>query len=286
VSNRHGFTLLVALWLIVAISTVVALALSDERLHSMATRNRLALMRAEWARDACAAVLQARYEYADPLRGVDSVDLGRSTWCTARASDPSARLDVNRASSGQLRAFFGSDSLADALMDWRDADDVPRAHGAEASSYLAFGRPVPANRPFGSIAELRRVRGFEVASLDSLGRVLTVRGHGALNITTADPAVVATLPGLRPADATVLRAVRASGWQAQSLEELIGRLGGNRQEELAEWMPDLRAAVSFRPAEVVIEVVGAGGADPVRARATLNAVPLPERLAIVRRVLW
>ena len=284
--DRRGFALLVALWLIVAMSTLVALALSEERLNAQAARNRLALTRAAWARDACAAILLAHYAYADPLHGVDSVALGRSIWCSAIVSDPSARLDINRASAEQLRTLFGSDSLADAAIDWRDPDDVPSPHGAEAAQYLANGKPVPANRPFGSIAELLLVRGLGRANLDSLSRFLSVGGPGVLNVASADPVLVSTMPGLKPADLTVLRDAAAMGWRAHSLEELIGRLGESRREELASWIPELQATISFQPGELMIEAVGAVGDSPVRAHATLTGIPLPERLAIVRRVLW
>ncbi|MBL4617445.1 MAG: general secretion pathway protein GspK [Robiginitomaculum sp.] len=51
-------------------------------------------------------------------------------------------------------------SLADAILDWRDADSDPRHFGAEARSYANQNLPPPANRPFVHIAELGRVSGI------------------------------------------------------------------------------------------------------------------------------
>ena len=67
-------------------------------------------------------------------------------------------------------------SLADALVDWMDADDAPRsASGAEDRYYLALDPPyVAANRPLADVAELALVRGFDEAVRGRLRGYVTV----------------------------------------------------------------------------------------------------------------
>ena len=50
--------------------------------------------------------------------------------------------------------------LANRVADWRDDDDLVRAHGAETPDYAAARLPAPANRPFAVETELARVMGF------------------------------------------------------------------------------------------------------------------------------
>ena len=60
----------------------------------------------------------------------------------ARATDETAKIDLNAAGEVLLRGLFtsvgGADPdlalrLVDAVMDWRDADDLRRPNGAEAA---------------------------------------------------------------------------------------------------------------------------------------------------------
>lgn len=285
-TGRRGFALLTTLWLIVAAATVVTVALSNARIEQQAAMNRLILSRAMWSRDACVAVLQDQFDFANPLRGVDSIDLGRGSWCRATVEDPSARLDINHADARELSRVLGSDSLADAIIDWRDADDTARPLGAEADYYLGQRRPLPPNQPFGDLQELRLVRGLERFNTDSLAGELTVNGRGVVNASRADARVIASLPGLLPSDARALESARSMGWTPRSLDEVLERLGGTRRQELQPWVPELQTRMSFRTEEVVIHVEGGVRGSVVRSRATLRAVPLPERLAIVRRVTW
>ena len=82
-SNRKGFVLLSTLWLLVLVTAVVTPAVALARLELRATSNRNAARRAEWARLACVAILEARTVAAGRPVAVDSTDLGRGTWCRA-----------------------------------------------------------------------------------------------------------------------------------------------------------------------------------------------------------
>jgi hypothetical protein len=106
--NRKGFALLPSLWLLVVIAILVGAALEDARLSVTATRNRLSLARAEWAREACVSILKSRYHRyrADTLRliddrlsgrvletmSLDSIPLGKQLWCRTVAVDAGATV--------------------------------------------------------------------------------------------------------------------------------------------------------------------------------------------------
>lgn len=286
-SGRQGFALLAVLWLIVALVSVAGAGIAVGRAGSDTSRNRVILRRAAWARDACTAILIARYSSSKPAAGIDSIDLGRDVWCSARVDDPSARLNLNRATSAQLQILLGNDSLVDALLDWRDPDNTPRAKGAERDFYLAERRPPPRNAALASIAELRQVRGFEQAPDDWLSARFTHRGSGRINVNAASAAILASVPGLRSSDAALIESWRVSpSWSIRSLDELMSRLGPARVEELGSGIADVRSYLAFEPAELVISVEGRVGASPLRARAVLTSVPLPTRLAVVSQEVW
>src|SRR5262249_35577677 len=91
--------------------------------------------------------------------------------CAVRISiqDEASKIDLNQAPVELLSALFelqgiergNAQSLADAIADFRDPDDVRHAHGAEANEYrdagLAWG---PKNAPFQSVEELQQVLGM------------------------------------------------------------------------------------------------------------------------------
>src|SRR6266540_5538711 len=103
-SGERGFALLAVLWMLTALVLLAAAALAVARTGSQATRNRILLARAEWAREACGEILLRRWASppAPPTARLDSVDLGRGTWCTAALDDPSSRLNLNLADRAAL----------------------------------------------------------------------------------------------------------------------------------------------------------------------------------------
>jgi len=284
-SDRRGFILLTALWLVVAISAIAMSVMATARLHAAAGRNRLSRMRSDWARDACVELLLARYDFRNPEGGVDTTDLGRGAWCRALVFDPSSRLDVTRATERQLGIVLEDDSLAAAIADWQDADSVQRPRGAEAEWYRKAGRPGPSNRPVESLDELRLVRGFERVRPEVLER-LAVQGSGLVNVASADPHVIATLPGFEPGDVSALQLASEMGKPLGSLSQLADWLREARSRDVNGVLPELAGSVLFTPRELVIEASGGVRGSGVIAHARLRAVPLPQRLAIAGRVVW
>lgn len=87
--------------------------------------------------------------------------------------------------------------LADAVLDWQDADnEVHGAAGAEDSFYTGQQPAyLAANRPFNSIDELKQVRGFNPATFDKLKPYIAALppsdSPSTINVNTASAMVLA-----------------------------------------------------------------------------------------------
>src|SRR5450432_480505 len=124
---------------------------------------------------------------------------------TASGTDEAAKIDINMANETLLRSLFinvgGTDPdlaahIADAIQDWRDADDLTRPNGAEEADYRAAGfKYKPANAPFETVTELARVMGVTPAIYSRVADSLTVFSRQAgINPATASRTVLLALP--------------------------------------------------------------------------------------------
>jgi type II secretory pathway component PulK len=260
--TNRGFALLAVLWLIVALVAVGGVSVAAARLGAATTRNRILLARANWAREACVEILRARYVRHPDLRAVDTVDLGRETWCTARVEDPGAMLNVNVADRQQL---------VRALSAVRD----PLSVAALADSVIA-------HRPYAGVSELAAV-GIDSVDLDRLEGLFTTRGSGQINLNAAPPEVLAAVPGLTSEAVGAILARRAMGQRLVSADELSSAISPSARDVLYADYQDFLHAATFAPSQLVATVTGGVRGTRLVAHEILTAVPLPERLAIVRR---
>jgi general secretion pathway protein K len=86
--------------------------------------------------------------------------------------------------------------LVDAVLDWRDVDDLKRPNGAEEADYRAAGLKYgPANAPFESVGEFARVLGMTSDLYARVAPSLTVFSRQAgINPQTASRDVLLALP--------------------------------------------------------------------------------------------
>jgi general secretion pathway protein K len=99
--------------------------------------------------------------------------------------------------------------LADAVIDWIDADSQLSPAGAEDSFYMSLPRPYrAANQPLVQWQELARVRGFDAKTMQRLAPFATaLPARTLINLNTAPSEVLAALlPNLNDSDiANILR---------------------------------------------------------------------------------
>ena len=89
-----------------------------------------------------------------------------------------------------------AEALADALLDYADADDLRRLSGAEQREYERADLPPSPGRPLLAPAELRAVHGWhalDVAVRDAAIDLATTAYSGAFNLNTAPQALVAAI---------------------------------------------------------------------------------------------
>src|SRR5262249_54376495 len=93
-------------------------------------------------------------------------------------NDASEALLVNLASSAGA-SHDQSLSLAEAILDFQDPDNLRRPKGAEEPEYRAAGLTwVPKNAPFESVDELQQVFGMTKRVFDRLRAMVTVYSTG------------------------------------------------------------------------------------------------------------
>ena len=110
----------------------------------------------------------------------------------------SNRSDADVNAFRRLLASLGlAPDLADAVVDWIDADDdLTSGAGAENAYYLSLKKPYrAANQPMVQVEELYRVRGFDAAAVAKLRPYVTALPgeRTTVNVNTASEAVLAAL---------------------------------------------------------------------------------------------
>jgi general secretion pathway protein K len=121
--------------------------------------------------------------------------------------DEEGRLNINTAPREVLARLISdvclvslgeAESLADAIIDWRDADHETQPFGAEDLYYQSLPAPYEAKDDFfNSTEELLLVRGFTSKICKKLYYFVTVCGLGAVNVNTSTEPVLLSL-GLSP----------------------------------------------------------------------------------------
>lgn len=193
-----------------------------------------------------------------------------------RVSDEGAKINLNQVDEVRLKQVFlnlgmereFAEGLTDAILDWRDADDLERLKGVERGYYLSLPTPYPAkDAPFDSVDELLLVRGVtrqlffgeacpEPCRRDgiALREIFTIYGdpQGQINLLTAGPMVLQATLGI---DSTLA-------------QELVQRRAETSSAELSALLPPGVAARagSRLPTFLSIESEGVLSDSPLTRR--------------------
>jgi type II secretory pathway component PulK len=251
--NRRGVALLAALWLVVAIAAVAlqfSLEAKERRTIGILASER-GVQRAAAA--GALALVQAKLEYAlrvgpsstntnvaqlrgaDPWLGIDSTLSGPMMIDSIRvdvaAHDLGEKLNINSLSENDIRNFFSfllsdytkATQLSQTIMDWRDADSIPRPSGAERDAYIkAEMLALPTNAPFGALDELHNVMGMTPEIYAVSEPYLTTHGATAVNLNDAPVPVLRALPGMTDATLNTILQMRSGGRRINNVSDVFG----------------------------------------------------------------
>ena len=271
--RRDGFALVAVLWVLVVAAGVAAALHGRARAGRAAAAHAEATVAATWAARAALALsldaLDRRLRRAVVAFDLDMAGdtllpplawTGNGAAARVVITDARTRVSLNRAAASDLQTLFRTlgvspleaERLADATLDARDPDDVPRPLGAEAAAYARLEPPGrPRNAPFTRVEELRGVPGFTPARYALVAPFLTVSGDGRINVNAAPAPVLVTLPGIDPAAARAIVARREAG-PVRNVLDLLAALPAAVRERADAVLGALTDRVAFGPRDVEI----------------------------------
>ena len=214
-SRRRGVALLIVLWILVLLSIVSGTLALLANAEVMEARTLFDGTRARAA--AVGGLHRAVFELRNPNRETRWVPDGRNYEfelgdATVQLSivDETGKLDLNSAEEQTLRRLFETQGLepqraaqvTDAVLDWRDPDELVRPNGAELPEYesagLAYG---PRNGALATVEELQQVLGVSYRLYEAVEPAITVfSGRNQINAAFAPPEALATLPQMEAAE--------------------------------------------------------------------------------------
>lgn len=212
VNQQSGIALLIVLWML-ALLSIIALAYSGmTRVEGQLTSN---IVREASAR----ALAESGFWLGvnDLIKAPDDrrfapdgtrINLQQSLQQTLFISilDETGKIDLNKTSDQLLESLLASTGidagqnsyLRDAILDWRDRDQLKRVNGAEDDDYEAAGYPYGAkDGNFNSIEELSQIAGMTRDIYDKLQPLVTIHSmQGRVRLSTAPRSVLLALPAM------------------------------------------------------------------------------------------
>lgn len=217
--RQDGIALILVMW-VLALLTVMALSLTlTQRTESALSDTHITAARFRAMADAAIAYTALQFTETTPAAAdqeeTDQQWLPDGTphlWRFAgddlviTVVNESSRIDLNEADdallSNLLKVLGVADeqatTLAAAIVDWRDEDDLTTSEGAEDADYRAAGRAIGAkDAPFSAVEELRQVLGMSESIYRRLAPEVRVDASGEpLDEHFASPAVLAAAQGI------------------------------------------------------------------------------------------
>jgi len=173
-SRERGVALVMVLWILLLVTISTGAYTLMARMDQLEAFTVLSGTRARLAAEA--GMNLALLSLRDPDETTRMVPDGRpyvieyqDVAVEVQVTDERGKLDVNAADEQTLFNLLSGNGLepdearllAAAIMDWKDADEIERADGAELEAYTAAGYAVgPGNRSFVMIEELLQVLGM------------------------------------------------------------------------------------------------------------------------------
>ena len=169
--KNKGLVIIAVLWRVVVLMVMTAILGRKSRLDMKVSLARTEAVRCKWACRAgiekAIAVLNEDETENDGLLDLWSENpedfndvMLEKCFFTVRVIDESSKLNINAATKEQLLGLPDMvEEIADAIIDWRDSDDMPSGAGVESGYYegLTYGY-LARNGPFRTLRELLLVK--------------------------------------------------------------------------------------------------------------------------------
>ena len=210
--HENGIALIIVLWILTLLTLIASSFIHAMRTEIGIVGNSVARAKLESATNA--AVQRAILEIMKPPQLPDrwKTDGTAQSWKYHETSmqvsinDESAKIDINLVTEVLLRGLLRSQGvpeeealvLTDAIIDWRDLDNLKRPRGAEEAEYAAAGLSYkPSNAPFQSIEELRLLLGMTPALFARLAPLITIYSRqSGINSQLASRDVLRAIPNV------------------------------------------------------------------------------------------
>jgi general secretion pathway protein K len=230
---------------------------------------------------------QERARQDDPFDGTWHEERLGGGVLRVRMVDEGGKININRATEETLRRVFSNlgldgarrDVLVDAILDWRDEDDLHRVNGAESEYYQALEQPYSArNGPLDTVADLLWIRGIsrdlyfgsgendpsggEQAPAIPLREIFTVDSPiDRVNLRTASAPVIHALTGI-PLERCRAFVEERRKLSDKTLNDLLPLLGIGQGDAV------LQSFIFTNPAVVAVEAEGRATDSPAARRVT------------------
>ena len=186
-SRNEGIALVSVLWIVALLSMVAFGVSTSVRNETRMVRNMLLSAQAQYAAEGAIELAISSLLTPSQQRWPADGTVRQFQIATAEVSvaifDEAGKIDLNFASAELLNNLLETAgveadlrmSLVDAIMDWRDSDNLRRLNGAEDDDYSAAGLPYGAkDAKFVTVDEIALVLGMQPEIVQAIKPVLTV----------------------------------------------------------------------------------------------------------------
>lgn len=259
--NDRGVVLVIVLWIITILMTIGMSMSYLSRTELLSTQTHL--RDTEYRYYALAGIEKAKIEIT--YQAIKSGQQDETIWrfdgtpytikigngmADVRIINESGKIDINTANEDILKNLlinYGIEeaqatSIVDAIMDWKDPDDIPRPKGAESDYYQSLPKPYKAkNAPFESVDELIHVKGITKEILygsdnkKGIHQFLTVFSRtNVISIYHAPFEVLMAIPGVTEETAKLI-IDRRKDFTPQNIHLLVQEIFGDSWAKISRY---------------------------------------------------
>ncbi len=222
--RQRGIAFIVVIWVLLLLAVLLAGFAVIARTEGLQARHLADSTRARYMAEA--GISRAVWELRNPDPLTRWAGDGRAyafefegAKISVEIQDESGKIDLNAVDGQVLQRFFASAGLdqdlaqqiSDAVLDWRDADDLTQPMGAEDADYEREDYPYgAADAGFQTVGELQQVMGMDYELFRKLEPDLTIWGGSSVpGAGAASRNVLMSFPGMTPELADQLIAMRS-----------------------------------------------------------------------------